>query len=228
MRRLEYKADIAYAGRDWNAAAKLYGNLSRAASASAAVKANALFRRAYSFDQLGRRADAIADYSRAIELPDAPVGQVADALRHRGWIYSQEGKTIEEKMADYSRAIELPNAPAAQVAKALLLRGWRLAQQGKRAEALADYARVIELPEAPVNEIASALRHRGWNFSQEKRFAEALADYSLVIELPNAPVDQIAKALLLGVYILKNRAGLPMNWPTIPVCSNCRMLPNTL
>ena len=49
----------------------------------------------------------IADYTAAIELPGAPVGQVAPALYNRGVAKGERGDN-EGAIADYTAAIELP------------------------------------------------------------------------------------------------------------------------
>jgi HSP20 family molecular chaperone IbpA len=62
-------------------------------------------------------ADAIADYTRVVELPGAPVEQVAKSLVNRGVVHVQNNTTADA-IADYTRVIELPGATAEQVAKA--------------------------------------------------------------------------------------------------------------
>jgi len=65
--------------------------------------------------EAGRIAEASADCTRMVELPGAPVAQVAIALLTRGLAHGRSGRT-EEEIADYTRAIELPHAPANWVA----------------------------------------------------------------------------------------------------------------
>jgi hypothetical protein len=53
----------------------------------------------------------MADYTAAIELPNAPAEQVAQALYNRGVRKGERGDS-DGAIADYTAAIELPNAPA--------------------------------------------------------------------------------------------------------------------
>jgi tetratricopeptide (TPR) repeat protein len=145
----------------------------------------------------GRADDAVADWSQAIELPNAPVEQVAQALVNRGFTWGQKSD-MEKALADYARVIEqLPDAPVAQVAQALFNRGFTWGQKGDLEKALADYTRVIEqLPDAPVAQVAQALVNRGFTWGEKGDMEKALADYARVIEqLSDAPVAQVAQAL---------------------------------
>ena len=68
--------------------------------------------------------EALADYTRVIELPGAPVEELASALMNRGNMWLQKGDTNKE-LADYTRVIEqLPGAPVEHVATGLAARGW--------------------------------------------------------------------------------------------------------
>ena len=87
---------------------------------------------------------AIKDYGRVIELPDAPLEQVAMALVNRGIAYGQQEK-LEEAIENFGRVIELPGAPVEQVATALFNRGVAYRKQKKPKKAIEDYGRVIKL-----------------------------------------------------------------------------------
>jgi DNA-binding transcriptional ArsR family regulator len=136
----------------------------------------------------------VADYTRVIELPGAPVDQVAVALDSRGVCHGQAGD-LAAALADFTRVIGLPGAPVDQVATALFNRGINYGQAGDLAAERADYTRVIELPGAPVDQVARALNNRGVSHGQAGDLAAALEDFTRVIELPGAPVDQRARAL---------------------------------
>ena len=143
---------------------------------------------------LGRLGAALADWTKVIELPGAPVEQVAQALVHRGFTRGQRDDPDKE-LADYTRAIELPGAPVEQVALALVNRGITWGQRGDTDKELADYTRVIELQDAPVWAVAKALVNRGVTQGQQGDPDKEVADYTRVIErLPGAPVEQVALA----------------------------------
>ena len=153
--------------------------------------------RALSLYFSGRTDDAVRDWSQAIDLPDAPVEQVAEALYNRGVTWGQKGETGKE-IADYTRLIEqLPEAPVEQVAQALYNRGVVWGQKGETEKEIADYTRVIDqLPEAPVEQVAKALNYRGVTWGQKGDTEKALADFTrLIDQLPEVPVEQVAKAL---------------------------------
>ncbi|MCP4432371.1 MAG: hypothetical protein GY806_15450, partial [Gammaproteobacteria bacterium] len=56
-----------------------------------------------------------------IDLPEAPVEQVAKALVNRAVTFGQQGN-FDTEIADYTTVIDLPEAPVEQVANALVLR----------------------------------------------------------------------------------------------------------
>jgi hypothetical protein len=70
----------------------------------------AFVNRGHGFTQAGRLDKAIADFTRAIDLPGAPTEQVARAIVSRGFVYNQTGRS-GEAIADFTRAVEAPDAP---------------------------------------------------------------------------------------------------------------------
>lgn len=136
-----------------------------------------LMLRAFAHYLLGHTTNAVEDWSSVIELPDAPVLQVAKALYNRGATWGLKGET-DKALADYTRVIEqLPDAPAEQLAQALYNRGVIWGEKGETDKELADYTRVIEqLSGAPVEQVANALGNRGWSNYQKNDFAGFLAD----------------------------------------------------
>ena len=60
---------------------------------------------------------AIADYTAVIEMPGAPVDQIAKALVNRGVCHAQK-QEVDKAIADYTAVIEMPGAPVDQIAKA--------------------------------------------------------------------------------------------------------------
>jgi hypothetical protein len=75
-------------------------------------------------EQVRRPGQAIADYSAAIALPDAPAERRADALLNRGLAHGQQRRPAKE-IADYSAVIEMPDAPAKLRARARAYRAQR-------------------------------------------------------------------------------------------------------
>lgn len=165
-----------------------------ASEAMAGDKAGLLLFRAQLHNTLNDRGKEMADYTAVIELPGAPIDQVALALFNRGIRHDQAGET-KQAMADYTAVIELPGAPVDQLAMALVNRGVVHGRAGEAKQAMADCTAVIELPGAPVDQVAMALNNRGVAHGRAGEAKQAIADYTAVIELPGAPVDQIAKAL---------------------------------
>jgi tetratricopeptide (TPR) repeat protein len=158
---------------------------------------------------LGRMGSALADWTRLIELPGAPVEQVTQALIYRAFTRGQRGDTDKE-LADYTRVIELPGAPVEHVALALVNRGTTWAQRGDNEKASADYTRVIEeLPGAPVEQVADALFNRGASRSKQVDTDEALADYTRVTELPGASSEQVALALANRAWARYQKGAYP-------------------
>ena len=163
--------------------------------ATPATKVNLLLTRAELHSSSGERGKGIDDYTAAIELPGAPVEQVARALINRGVRHSLAGD-VQREIADYTAAIELPGALVEQVAQALVNRGARHGQSGDVQRAIADCTAVIELPGAPVEQVAKALINRGLTHGQAGDVQREIADYTAAIELPGAPVEQVAQALI--------------------------------
>ncbi|NHW87694.1 tetratricopeptide repeat protein, partial [Escherichia coli] len=59
--------------------------------------------------------EAIADYSRVIDMQDAPVDSVARALHFRGNIINALGRP-DDAIADFTRVIELDGASDDRIA----------------------------------------------------------------------------------------------------------------
>ena len=196
----ELKAAVWAASKDYfsetheRALAPLQSILERA-DLSPALRALLFFRCGWIHGAAKRIDQELADYTRCIKLPSAPLDRIAKALINRGWTYGQAGETALA-LADYTRCIELPGAPVDQIANAFINRGNSYGQAGEIALALADYTRCIELPGAPVDQIAKALVNRGLTYGKMGETALQPADYTRCIELPGAPVEQIARALV--------------------------------
>jgi tetratricopeptide (TPR) repeat protein len=189
-------ARILNARKEWEEATRIFTVLIEGDKAHSVDQiAWALVSRGAARGQAGRTEEAIADWTRVIELPGALPDRVAWALLNRGVAQGQDGRD-REAIADYTRAIDLSGAPPECVASSLLNRGVTQGQAGRVAEEIADYTRAIELPGAPPEYVARALASRGGMHGQAGRVAEEIADYTRAIELPGAPPEQVALALI--------------------------------
>ena len=74
----------------------------------------------------------------AIELPGAPVEQVAQALINRGFRHGR-GRYAACNRRPHTAAIELPGAPVEPVAQALFNRGVTNFQQNQKRESQSDF-----------------------------------------------------------------------------------------
>jgi tetratricopeptide (TPR) repeat protein len=114
--------------------------------------------------------DALADFSRAIELDPKRIWAIA----HRGATY-REMKRYDDALADLNRAIELDPKRIWAIAD----RGATYREMERYADALADFSRAIELD--PTADWAFAAR--GATYRLVERYDDALADFSRAIEL---------------------------------------------
>jgi tetratricopeptide (TPR) repeat protein/serine/threonine protein kinase len=133
----------------------------------------AYYCRANAYRNLRRCQEAVADYSRAIELDP----KYACAWNNRGAAYGMLGR-LEQALADCTRAVELDPKNAC----AWNNRGfahWRL---GRPAQTVADLSRAVELDPT----YAPAWYSRGFAYSELGQPDRAVADYSKAIELDPA------------------------------------------
>ena len=189
-----------------------------------AILAIALKERGYGHQLARRDSQAIADFTRAIELQPADTW----AFRHRGRTYWLTER-LDEAVADFTRAIELDPADAwafgprgeiyrfmeryhealADLNRAIELEpadAWTIAIRGqihedieRYDEALADFTRAIELD--PAN--ATAFGHRGQIYWLMERHDEALADLNRAVELE--PADAWVTTVRGHTYRLMER-----------------------
>ncbi len=128
----------------------------------------------------GRYDEALADYTRALELDPGDVW----ALVNRGQTY-RAMERHDEALCDLSQAIELnPSSAWAPVN-----RGQTYQAMKRYDEALADYTRALELDPS---DAATFLALRGGTYQDMKRYDEALADYTRAIELDPSSAPAIA------------------------------------
>ena len=144
---------------------------------------------------LNRNEEAIADFTRVIELPEAQEKSLATMLFARGASLEFAGRS-KEAIADYTRSIELPDIPVELLAMMLVNRGDIFRDTGRTEQAITDYTRCVELKEPPVQLLARALINRGNSFDKMNRKEQAIADLKCAIELPTAPPEIIAWGLV--------------------------------
>jgi tetratricopeptide (TPR) repeat protein len=119
---------------------------------------------------LGRYEEAVADYSRAIELDP----RHARDLSNRGKLYRDLGQ-LDKSLDDVSRAIELdPKYVRAWINRALIY-----LDLGQRDKAVADLSRAIEVDP----KYAVAWYNRGSAYFQLGQAEKAVANFSRAIEL---------------------------------------------
>ncbi len=189
------QADLKFSNNDWDAAWSAYDRILKDhPNLSVKQKGQAYLRRAACYRAKGDNDNSIDDYTKVIELPNAP-DLKAKALVKRGNRYGRKGDH-DKAIADYNKVIESGDAPPDIKAMALINRGKRYEQKGHHDKAIADYTKVIESGDAPPDVKARALVKRGNLYEREGDDKKAIADYTEVIGLPNAPADLKARALV--------------------------------
>lgn len=131
------------------------------------------FRRAFRASNEGHNDEAIAEYSKAIELDP----QIAAAYNNRGVIYDNS-EQYQSAIENYNKAIELdPNYKIAYYN-----RGNTYGNLGQHEKAIEDYNKAIELD----SNYVIAYNNRGVAYKNLKQYEKAIQDYSKAIELdPN-------------------------------------------
>lgn len=137
-----------------------------------------------------RNAEAVIEYSRAIEL--APTSEPAYSNRARAYFDLGE---YDKALADLNQALELAPDDPADVSD----RGSVYAALGDAERAIADYTRAIELN--PNN--ANPYYGRAQVYTEQERYDEAIADYTTVVTL--APSYWSAYVNRAIIYIAHER-----------------------
>lgn len=155
--------------------------------------------RAYAHQTLGNTKEAIADYTKAIELETPPENR-AQYYFQRGFLTqglpteSQEEYTanVDSAIADYSSSIELyPNHPGPYHMRGALLVNYK----GKNEEALADLNTSLSMQED-----GDAYAQRGFAHFNLNHFKEAETDFVRANELAPTPYNEY----MLAVIAAKN------------------------
>ena len=125
--------------------------------------------RGYAFSKIGKYDDAIADYSRAIEVNPKDIF----AYNGRSFAYSKKGQ-YDKAIADSATAIELDPK------NSLSYHERAVAYEGKKEydKAIADWSKAIAIAPAEYNILSRARLYRNGG-----QFDEAIADYSRLIKL---------------------------------------------
>jgi tetratricopeptide (TPR) repeat protein len=154
---------------------------------------------AWSFVQRGTHLDgkeAIADFTSAIEIQDAPALALESALIGRSFQYGR-AERHDEAIADLSRVVDMPGVSADGAALALIGRSQQNFSQGREDEAIADISRAIGVEGISAERLALALCYRGHLLSLTDEPETAVADLTKVIQLPGASTVVISQALSL-------------------------------
>ena len=128
------------------------------------------FYRGNSNSEKGRYAEAIADYTKAIQINP----QDASAYYNRGNAYDNQGK-YDLAIADFTKAIQLNP----QLYEAYNDRGVDYSEQGKYDLAIADYTKAIRIDV----QRASAYYNRGNAYERQGKHDLAIADYTKAIQI---------------------------------------------
>ena len=158
---------------------------------SAEAHATVLAGRGATYRLMGKYAEAVVDFDRAIGLDD----ESAWAIASRGQTYRLMGK-YAEALVDFDRAISLDDKSAWAIGS----RGQTYRQMGKYAEALVDFDRAIGLDDKS----AWAIGSRGQTYLHMGKYAEALVDLDRAIGLDDKSAWAIASRgetyRLMGKY----------------------------
>jgi tetratricopeptide (TPR) repeat protein len=129
----------------------------------------------------GRTNDAIAEYSRSINLlPNNPAPYVG-----RGYAYEKLGE-YDKALADYTKVTELtPKDP-----KIFIIRGLLYELLGKPQQAIGDYNRSLFLQPT-----AEGFYYRGLAWEKTNALESAIADYKRAAQMGNADAQTKLKAM---------------------------------
>jgi tetratricopeptide (TPR) repeat protein len=146
------------------------------AQATVEAAADDYMRQGLTYSEQGDYAQAIADFTKAIELDP----NNATAYFNRGLAQVNLGDP-EQAIADFTKAIELDPDHAL----AYNNRGDVYYKAGDYAQAIADFTKAIELDPND----AIAYFHRGSVYDEQNNYEEAIADFTKAIELKHDPLS---------------------------------------
>lgn len=143
------------------------------------LSATEYFERAYQHSQVGRKDEAIRDYTEAIRLNP----QDADAYNNRGNAYQDGKKDYDRAIADYNEAIRLNP----QFAIAYTNRGNAYYNKKEYNRAIIDHTEAIRLNP----QLAMAHNNRGLAYFNKGSYDRAIADYDRALQID--PNHQLAR-----------------------------------
>lgn len=166
-----------------------------AVSTESKEKGEALVMKGLALGCLGRREEALKVLDMQLEVADAPVEVVSQALWVRGSVRTEAGRSAEA-IEDYDRLLQLSEVPNPMRARALVNRGFLLEQAGEHQRSLDDLAAALGLPELPEEVRLQALVNRSLSLGATGRRPEAVRDCTAVIDDVNATSGLRARALI--------------------------------
>ena len=155
----------------------------------------ALLARGVAFGEQGDSEASISDFTKLLEMTEAPAEQRAYAYYNRGVTYGQQGDN-EAAIADYTKVIEMTEIPAEVRIYAYFNRGVNYSRQGNSEAARKDFTDLFEMPETFPELRADAYHNRGVSHGKQGNREAELADYTIIIEMPDVPAKHRAEALL--------------------------------
>jgi hypothetical protein len=138
-----------------------------------------------------------------VELPGAPLEDVAAALLDRGVMRGQLDDMVAA-IDDCTRVVELPGAPSVLVTSALVNRAFLRRKQGDAQGAIDDLTVIDQLPEITPSVRAVALFNRAQAHLQVGRVNSAFDDAIVAAEIVGAAVLQRALALVIAGRVSSN------------------------
>jgi tetratricopeptide (TPR) repeat protein len=140
------------------------------------LKARPLNNRGLAYFHLGKFAQAMEDYNKAIAINP----EYSGAYNNRGLLYFKQGN-FNLAISDFNQSIE-KNTESASAYSSYSNRGLAYFHQGNFSQAMLDYNKAIEINPY----FADAYSNRGLLYYNQKEFKQAILDYSKAIELnPN-------------------------------------------
>jgi tetratricopeptide (TPR) repeat protein len=162
--------DVCSRAHDVDASIAACTQILQTADEPSSNRAIAYYARAGAFKTKGYNNDAIADYTKAIDIDP----RYADAYVGRGIVYQLNGDS-DHAIADYTHAIEINPRHAV----AYFNRGGVLENEGDHDHAIEDFTKTIDLNPQD----AEAHVHRGIIFDKKGDSDHAMADFADAIKI---------------------------------------------
>ena len=139
--------------------------------------------RGKTYAQLGMLAEADADFSDVLSLPETTANKRSELLVSRGYIRYKNGRP-EEAITDFCDVIKLPNASPQHRASALIHRGFVKELMGNLEEAVNDYATAANTIDADAVDVNFALFSRAALLARLGRPLDAISEFGNLIGKP--------------------------------------------